>query len=62
MTKVTVRLPLVKETAGALRYALSDQRRDLVISDLYVRKDKLREAGHEGDWPAALDVSVEVVA
>ncbi len=58
--KATVRLPFVKETAGAIRYGLPDQRREVLVSDIYVRKDKLREAGHVGPWPTAINVTVEV--
>jgi hypothetical protein len=59
MGPITVTLPLVKETKGALRYALAD-RQATAVSDLYVRKDKLREAGHVGPWPTEINVTVEV--
>lgn len=57
--KVSVVLPFVKETPGALRYALAE-RRDAAASDIYIRKDKLREAGHVGAWPTEITVTVEV--
>lgn len=58
---VTVRLPFVKETAGAIRYGLpASQRKEVLVSDIYVRKDKMREAGHTGEWPLALNITVEV--
>lgn len=57
---ITVRLPFIKETAGALRYGLPNQRKEVLVSDIYVRKDKLREAGHTGEWPLALHITVEV--
>lgn len=60
MTSVQVKLPFVKETAGALRYGLPNQRKEVLVSDIYVRKDKLREAGHTGEWPAEITVTVEV--
>lgn len=58
-TSVVVILSLVKETKGALRYAVPD-RLGVAVSDLYVRKDKLREAGHVGPWPTEITVTVEV--
>jgi hypothetical protein len=58
--KVAVVLPFVKETPGALRYGLPDQRREVAVSDIYIRKDKLREAGHVGPWPIEITVTVEV--
>lgn len=58
--KVAVVLPFVKETPGAIRYGLPTQRREVLVSDLYVRKDKLREAGHTGPWPSEITVTVEV--
>lgn len=59
MTAVTVTLPFKKETPGAILYALADQR-NTIVSNVYVRKDKMREAGYEGDWPAEITVTVEV--
>lgn len=57
--KTSVNLPFVKETTGALMYAIPD-RRGSVVSNVYVRKDKLREAGHTGPWPQEITVTVEV--
>jgi hypothetical protein len=57
---VRITLPFVKETPGALRYGLPDQRREVAVSDIYVRKDKLREAGLTGPWPTEITVTVEV--
>lgn len=57
--KVAVVLPFVKETPGALMYATAD-RKAQAVSNLYVRKDKLREAGHTGPWPTEITVTVEV--
>lgn len=57
--KTAVVLPFVKETPGALLYATAD-RKATAVSNLYVRKDKLREAGHTGPWPASITVTVEV--
>ena len=59
MTAVTVTLPFKKQTPGAVLYALPDQR-NTIVSNVYVRKDKMREAGYEGDWPAEITVTVEV--
>jgi hypothetical protein len=56
---VTVALPFKKETPGALLYALADQR-NTIVSNVYVRKDKLREAGYTGAWPSEINVTVEV--
>lgn len=60
MNPIRVTLPFVKETPGSLRFALPTQRRDLPVSDIYIRKDKLREAGHTGPWPTSITVTVEV--
>jgi len=57
--KVAVELPFKKETPGALLYALPDQRAT-IVSNVYVRKDKLREAGYTGSWPTEITVTVEV--
>lgn len=57
---ITVRLPFVKETAGAIRYGLPTQRKEVLVSDIYIRKDKLREAGHTGPWPLFINLTVEV--
>lgn len=59
MVPVTVTMPLVKETKGALLFALED-RLATAVSNVYVRKDKLREAGHVGPWPTEINVTVEV--
>lgn len=59
LAKVEVVLPFKKQTPGALLYALPDQRAT-IVSNVYVRKDKLREAGYTGDWPAEITVTVEV--
>lgn len=56
---VAVTLPFKKETPGALLYALADQR-NTIVSNVYVRKDKLREAGYTGSWPSEITVTVEV--
>lgn len=57
--KVAVVLPFVKETKGAVMYAAPD-RLGQAVSNLYVRKDKLREAGLTGPWPSEITVTVEV--
>ncbi len=57
--KVAVTLPFVRETPGALLYATED-RKATAVSNVYVRKDKLTEAGHTGSWPASITVTVEV--
>jgi hypothetical protein len=59
VTAVQVTLPFKKATKGALLYALNDQR-NTIVSNVYVRKDKLRDAGFTGDWPAEITVTVEV--
>lgn len=60
MNPIRITLPFVKETPGALRYALPEARREHAVSDIYVRKDKLRESGHTGPWPTSITVTVEV--
>lgn len=60
MTAVTVTLPFKRETPGALLYSVPDVR-DTIISNVYVRKDKLRAAGYTGEWPAEVTVTVDVV-
>jgi hypothetical protein len=59
MTAVTVTLPFKRATPGALLYALPDMK-NTIVSSVYVRKDKLRAAGFEGDWPAEITVTVQV--
>lgn len=59
MVKIRVTLPLVKQTPSALRYALPDRRLELAVSDIYVRKDKLREAGLTGYWPTEITLTLE---
>jgi hypothetical protein len=54
-------LPLSKNNPRSLRYGFTEGRRDHVVSDLYVRKDKLRAAGYTGPWPAKIRVTVEVL-
>lgn len=61
MTQVSVKLPFSRETPGALVYALPKVT-DAVVGNLYVRKDKLREAGYAGPWPQEITVTVEVGA
>jgi hypothetical protein len=58
--KITLDLPLSKENPGSLRFGFTQGRRDHVVSDIYLRKDKLREAGYEGDWPTEITVTLEV--
>lgn len=60
--KVVQVLPFIKETPGALRYGLPNSRREVPLSDLYLRKDKLVEAGHTGPWPTEITVTVSVGA
>jgi hypothetical protein len=57
---MTVVLPFSRETPGALLYALPGFRSN-PVSNVYVRKDKLTEAGHQGPWPTKISVTVEVV-
>lgn len=59
MDKITVTLPLSKQTKGALLYATTD-RFSTAVSNLYVRKDHLEAAGHTGEWPKSITVTVEV--
>ena len=54
--KISVVLPLVKETKGALLYALPD-RTATVISNVYVRKDKTEKTN--GGWPTQITLTVE---
>jgi hypothetical protein len=61
MDKVTLDLPLSKETPGAYRFGFTEGRRDHVISDLYVRKDQLAKAGYTGGRPVRIVVTVEVL-
>ena len=58
MTGVTVTLPFKRETKRALLYAL-DNLQNTIVGSVYVRKDKLRQAGYEGDWPTEITVTVE---
>jgi hypothetical protein len=60
MDKITLDLPLSKETPGAFRFGFTQGRRDQLISDLYVRKDKLAEAGYTGR-PTKIRVTLEVL-
>jgi hypothetical protein len=57
--KVIVELPLAKETPGALQYAFPDREGPSPLTNVYLRKDKLRAAGHVGAWPASVTVTVE---
>lgn len=57
MVKTSVILPFVKETKGALLYALPD-RTGTVVSNVYVRKDKIEKVA--GAWPVQITVTVEV--
>jgi hypothetical protein len=57
--KVTLDLPKVRETRGAVMYGLED-RAGLPFSNLYVRKDALRQEGVKG-FPAKIRVTVEVL-
>lgn len=59
MEKITLDLPAARETRGAIMYALED-RAGLPFSNLYVRKDALREEGRKG-FPAKIRVTVEVL-
>lgn len=61
MVKTSVTLPFSRETPGALVYALP-RVTDAVVGNVYVRKDKLREAGHIGAWPQEVVITVEVGA
>ena len=61
MTQVSVKLPFSRETPGALVYALPKVT-DAVVANVYVRKDKLREAGYAGPWPKDITITVEVGA
>jgi hypothetical protein len=58
--RVTIALPFVKETPGALKYGLAGERMNVLVADIYVRKDQLRKAGHVGPWPLALNITIEV--
>lgn len=60
MEPVSITLPFVKETSGAIRYGLPTQRKNVLVSDIYVRKDKLIEAGHTGPRPDSITVTVTV--
>lgn len=57
-TKVTVVLPLERTTPGALVYAVKPMT-SKIVGQVYVRKDKLRDAGHTGEWPKQITVTVE---
>lgn len=59
MDKITLDLPLVRTTRGAVMYALED-RAGLPFSNLYVRKDALTREGHKG-FPEKIRVTVEVL-
>jgi hypothetical protein len=59
MTEVTVTLPFEKETPGALKYAVEDVRSQ-AVGAVYVRKDKLRDAGHKGLWPSEITLTIKV--
>lgn len=56
--KVTVVLPLDRTTPGALVYAVKPMTSQ-IVGQVYVRKDKLLEAGHTGPWPNQITVTVE---
>lgn len=56
---MSVTLPLVKTTPGALKYGVPDHSSQLV-GTVYVRKNKLRAAGHSGSWPTEITITVEV--
>lgn len=58
-TEVTVTLPFEKETPGALKYAVEDVRSQ-AVGAIYVRKDKLREAGHKGMWPSEITLTITI--
>jgi hypothetical protein len=59
-TEITVVLPQVKQTSGAIRFALPNEERATVpVSDLYVRKDFVRDRTR--GLPIAVKVTVEPI-
>lgn len=58
-TRITVVLPKVRATPGAVVYAVQPMTSE-VIGQVYLRKDKLRAAGHVGPWPEQITLTVEV--
>lgn len=57
--KLQVTLPLANETPGALVYEIKPMT-SVAMGKIYVRKDKLIEAGHTGPWPAEMTFTAEV--
>jgi hypothetical protein len=55
--KIEVTLPLVKETTGALKYAVADIS-SVPVGSIYVRKTGVQKVG--GQWPSAVKITVEV--
>ena len=56
--KVTLTLPLVKETEGALRYSLHGGE-TRAFSSVYLRKEAIYRPG-QTEWPQEITVTVEV--
>lgn len=56
--KISVELPYERQTPGALVYAVKPVT-SKVTAQIYVRKDKLREAGYTGPWPDKINVTLE---
>lgn len=59
MAKITLDLPVIKTTRGAVLYGLED-RTGLPFSNLYVRKEALVREGKQG-FPTKIRVTVEVL-
>lgn len=55
--KVTVILPLERETPGTLVYKLPDIKA-AAVGQVYVRKDKISKVN--GAWPTSITLTVEV--
>ena len=56
--KVEITLPFTGETPGAVVYEIKPMT-SVAVGKVYVRKDKLLEAGHTGPWPTEITVTVE---
>ena len=60
MNPIEVTMPLERETDGALVYKIAGSVKNNAISQVYVRKDKMTDAGHVGPWPSEIVITVEV--
>lgn len=56
--KMQMTLPFDRETVGTVVYAVK-KIKTVPVGQVYINKDKLAEAGHTGEWPGEVVVTVE---